>query len=139
MSPATFRRHLCPGYERMCQLAREAGAETYMHSDGHILELFDDLMAAGFSVINPQVGCIGIDRLANLYKGRVCLDADIDRQQILPHGSPEQVRKHVEEIVRKLGSKDGGLMMIAGVYADVPLQNIEALAQAMEEYQYHYS
>ncbi len=139
MSRTTFRRHLFPGYSKMCRLARDAGCETYLHSDGRILELMDDLMAAGFTIINPQVNINDIGQLERSYKGKVCLDADIDRQHILPRGTPGQVRNHVKEIVERLGSKDGGLMMIAGVYADVPLENIEALGQAMDEYQYYYS
>ena len=139
MSPSLFRTHLLPGYTRMCNLAREGGCEVYMHSDGHIMELVEDLMAAGFTVINPQVNCNGIAALAKKCKGRVCLDADVDRQRVLPHGSPEQVRKHVQEIVANLGSREGGLMIIAGVYGDVPLENIDALCQAMEDYSYYYS
>ncbi len=138
MSPNLFRKHLLPGYAKMCNMARQGGCEVYLHSDGHIMELMDDLMAAGFTVINPQVNCNGIRALAKKCKGRVCLDADIDRQQVLPRGSPAQVRKHVEDIVLNLGSKEGGLMMIAGVYGDVPLENIEALCQAMEDYSHQY-
>jgi len=139
ISPALFRKHLLPGYARMCSIARQGGCEAYMHSDGHITELMQDLIAAGFTVINPQVNCNGIKALVKMCKGRICLDADIDRQQVLPRGSPEQVRKHIEDIVLNLGSREGGLMMIAGVYGDVPLENIEALCQAMEDYSHHYS
>jgi len=46
------------------------------------------------------------------------------------------VKNHISEIVKKLGSKEGGLMIIAGVYPDVPLENIEALCEAMEEHMY---
>lgn len=139
MSNRLFRKQLYPGYSRMCSIAREAGCETYLHSDGRILELMDDLLEIGFTVINPQITINDIDVLENRYKGRVCIDADIDRQQILPRGSPDQVRKHVEEIVTRLGSREGGLMMIAGIYADAPLKNIKALAEAMEEYRFFYS
>lgn len=139
MSPATFRRQLFPSYARMVELARNAGCEAYLHSDGHILKLLSDLMDAGFTVINPQISCNDIDQLAKICKGKVCLDADIDRQHTLPRGTPEKVRNHIEKIVLGLGSKEGGLTMIAGIYADVPLENIEALCQAMEDFQYYYS
>ncbi len=136
MSPAVFRRHLLPGYTEMCQVAREGGCETYMHSDGHILGLLDPLIEAGFTVINPQLSANGIDQLAARLKGRICIDADVDRQRVLPRGKPRDVKNHIAEIVKKLGSKEGGLMIIAGVYPDVPLENIEALCEAMEEHMY---
>ena len=139
MSPANFERHLYPGYSRMCRLAKEAGCETYMHSDGRILELMDLLAKAGFTILNPQVTINPIDILSRRYRGRLCLDADVDRQHILPRGKPRQVRAHIEEIVTKLGCREGGLMIIAGVYPDVPLENIKALCDAMDEFRYHYA
>ncbi len=139
MSPTNFRRHLYPGYSRMCSLAREAGCETYMHSDGRILELMDLLAQAGFTVLNPQITINEIDLLSKRYRGRLCLDADVDRQHILPRGKPRQVRAHIEEIVTKLGCREGGLMIVAGVYPDVPLENIKALCDAMDEFMYHYA
>ena len=44
-----------------------------------------------------------------------------------------------KEEVTKLGSKQGGLMMIFGLYPGVPLENIKALMDAMEKYSGHYS
>jgi len=57
----------------------------------------------------------------------------------LPYGNFKEIREHVREAVIKLGSTRGGLMLTAGVYPDVPLDNIEALCQAMEEYSIYYS
>jgi len=36
--------------------------------------------------------------------------------------------------VEKLGSKQGGLMMIYGLYPGVPLANVQALMDAMQRY-----
>ncbi|MCD6510523.1 MAG: hypothetical protein J7L11_09080 [Thermoprotei archaeon] len=56
-------------------------------------------------MINPQVR---INRLDNLkaYKGRVCIDADVDRRVVLPFGTPHDVEEHIKEIVLELGSKE---------------------------------
>jgi hypothetical protein len=64
---------------------------------------------------------------------------DIDRQNITPHGTPAQVDALIREEVEKLGSKQGGLMMIYGLYPGVPLENVGALMDAMEEYTAYYS
>ena len=45
----------------------------------------------------------------------------------------------VREEVEKLGSKQGGLMMIYGLYPGVPLENAKALMDAMEKYATYYS
>ena len=80
-----------------------------------------------------------IDWIKENLKGKVCIDLDIDRQKITPKGTPEQVDGLIREEVEKLGSKEGGLMMIYGLYPGVPLENVKALMDAMEKYAFYYS
>ncbi len=49
-------------------------------------------------------------------------------------GTPREIDAYVRETILELGSKRGGLMFTAGVYPDVPLRNIDALASAFEKY-----
>ena len=44
----------------------------------------------------------------------------------------------IREEVKKIGSKDGGLMMIYGLYPGIPLENIKAVMDAMENYTDYY-
>jgi len=67
-------------------------------------------------------------------KGRVCIRLDIDRQDIVPHGTRSEIRDLIEEGVRKLGAPEGGLEFIAGVYPPTPPENIDALCSALEEF-----
>jgi len=136
ISPRLFRKYLIPAYRTIFMPAREAGVHVYFHSDGHILEIIEDLASAGVTVINPQSRANGIDQIRKICFDRICVDLDIDRQVVLPYGKPEDVRRHVEKVVLKLGSRKGGLWIIAGCYPDTPLENIETLCYAMEEYQH---
>ena len=77
--------------------------------------------------------------IAEHLAGKICIDLDIDRQQITVHGRPEQIDALVRREVETLGSAQGGLMMIYGLYPGVPLRNIEALMDAMEKYVAYYS
>ncbi len=138
ISLKTFRRWLKPGYARCMQATRAAGCEVSMHSDGYLLEFVDDLIDAGLTILNPQVGPNTLLGLEETMKGRLCISLDLDRQHILPQGTPQEVRDHVREAVQVLGSPRGGLMLQAEINADVPLRNIEALAEAMREYGTYY-
>jgi hypothetical protein len=41
----------------------------------------------------------------------------------------------VKEVIDAMAMPEGGLMLAAGIWgADVPLRNIEAICEAMEEY-----
>ncbi len=59
--------------------------------------------------------------------------AHIVRQHILPHGTSQEVRDHVKEVIRALGSYGGGLIGHGEIAPDVPLDNLEALFQAAHE------
>jgi hypothetical protein len=116
------------------QPCREAGCHVALHSDGYIMELMDEFHDCGVTIINPQDLCNGIDDLAREVKGRFCLRLDIDRQVIVPFGTRQEIRDLIEEEVRKLGSPQGGLEMIAGIYPPTPAENVDALCEAMEEF-----
>jgi hypothetical protein len=121
------------------QPAREAGCIVHMHSDGDIRTLVDDLIEGGVQVVNLQDLINGIDWIAARFAGRTCIDLDIDRQSITRFGTPAQIDALIREEVEQLGRREGGLMMVYGLYPGVPLENIEALMDAMTRYATFYS
>lgn len=138
LSPDHFRRYIKPSYQRMIGLARQAGKLVHMHSDGDIRLLADYIIDGGVDALNLQDLVNGVDWIAENLKGRVCIDLDIDRQKITPYGTPAQVNALIRDEIAKLGSKDGGLMMIYGLYPGVPLENVRAVMDAMEKYAFYY-
>lgn len=139
LSPAHFRRYIKPTYQRLIAPAREAGCVISMHSDGDIRELADDLLDVGVDVINLQDLVNGIDWIEANLKGRVCVNLDIDRQSITRFGTPGQIDDHIRMAVQTLGSREGGLMLLHGLYPGVPLENIGGVMDAMEKYSQYFS
>jgi hypothetical protein len=138
ISPRVFRKYLKPGYSVLCGMVREASAHVRFHSDGHILEIIDDLIECGVDIINPQFRANTLDGLVKTCKGKICVSLDLDRQ-LFPFATPKQINKHIKEAIVELGSKEGGLMLSAECGPDVPLENIKAICQAFEKYRFHYS
>ncbi len=139
LSPDQFRKYIKPSYQRLMKLARERGIIVHMHSDGDIRTLADDLVEDGVDVINLQDRVNGIDWIAETFSGKICVDLDVDRQEITHHGTPGEIDVLIREEVEKIGSRQGGLMMIYGLYPGVSLENACALMDAMEKYRYFYS
>lgn len=131
VSPRDFARWFTPEYRRLMQPCREAGALVYLHSDGYIMELMDEFVTAGVDIINPQDLCNGIDDLAREVKGRMTISLDVDRQTVVPFGTPREIEDLIEEEVRKLGSPEGGLELVCGVYPPTPIENFDAVCRAM--------
>ncbi len=134
ISPDMFRKWILPGYQELMRPCREAGSLVLLHSDGYIMDLMDAFVEAGVNMINPQDLVNGIDPLAQEVKGRMCIQLDIDRQTIVPYGTPSDIRELIAEEVRKLGAKEGGLELVAGIYPPTPPENIDALLSALEEF-----
>jgi len=138
ISPEKWRRFLKPCYSQIYEPVRQAGHYVHMHTDGHILEIIPDLIDCGVSVINPQVGANGLENLARVCKGKVCVNIDLDRQ-MFPFWKPDDIDAHVRQAVEILGSPEGGLWLNAEVSDDVPIENVEAICSALEKYSAHFS
>lgn len=134
ISPDMFRRYIKPMFKEIFATCRKGGAYVYLSSDGRLLEIVDDLIECGVSIHDPQLGANTLDGIVKAYKGKMCVNLDLDRQSF-SFCTPEDIRRQVKEVVEKLGSPKGGLMVWGSTQGgDVPLQNIEALCKAMEEY-----
>lgn len=132
--PEMWRRFFKPRYRRMFAAARDAGVHVWFHTDGWILEIIEDLIEIGVTVLNPQHACMGTQRVAEICGGRVCIRTDIDRQWVIPYGTPEQVEEAVKEAVAAFGRLNGGVLLHGEIGPDVPLENIEALYSAFYRY-----
>lgn len=139
ISPALFREYIKPLYQRMLEPVRQAGKIIHMHSDGDIRTLVDDIIEGGVDVINLQDLVNGVDWIGNKFRGKTCVDLDIDRQKITPFGTPAEIDAHVKYCIETVGCPDGGLMMIYGLYPGVPLENVKALMDAMTRYSGFYN
>jgi uroporphyrinogen decarboxylase len=137
ISPQKWRKYLKPCYAQIYKPFREAGYYVYMHTDGHIIEIVPDLIDCGVNVVNPQIRANGLDDLAAVCKGKVCVDLDLDRQ-LFPFCTPKEIDVHVRQAVEKLGSPEGGLWLKAEVADDVPLENVEAICAALEKYRSYF-
>ena len=139
LSPALFREYIRPVYTRLMAPAKKQKVLVHVHSDGSLFDLIDDILACGVDVINLQDLVHGVDELAKTLKGRVSIDLDVDRQDVTCFGTPNDVRALIREEVMELGSPEGGLSLVYGLYPGTPLRNVDALLEAVEEYRYFYS
>lgn len=133
MGPDLWRRYMKPCFAKIYGLCRQAGAHVYMHTDGHVLPIIGDLIECGVTVLNPQIRANGLDGLERECKGKVCINLDLDRQ-LFPFCTPSEIRRHVHEAVARMAMPEGGLMLSAECEPDVPLENIEAVCQALEDH-----
>jgi len=122
-SPAQIHEFLLPRMKRMIDLAHEAGAIVFHHSDGAIRRIIPDMIEAGIDVLNPiQWRCDGMERegLVRDFGDKVVFHGGMDNQYTLAFGSVEEVRQEVLDNLRILG--EGGGYILA------PCHNIQAVS-----------
>ncbi|MDP3063679.1 MAG: uroporphyrinogen decarboxylase family protein [Chloroflexota bacterium] len=134
--PSVWRKFFKPAYKRIVDAIHAGGAYASFHTDGYTLEIIQDLIDVGFDELNPQVTLMDVEELGRRFGGKVCFRADLDRQSILPWGTPDQVRTHVQRMFRAFGGFNGGYVGYGSVGTDVPLENIQAMLGAFAACRY---
>ena len=134
ISPELVRRFVIPGCRRLTEQAHSYGLKVIYHSCGAISDIIPDLIDAGVDIIHPiQALAAGMEPegLKEKFGDRVSFCGGVDTQELLVHGTPEDVRKKVEELKRLFPT---GLILSPSheaILPDVPPENIGALFDAV--------
>ncbi|MBI2844274.1 MAG: hypothetical protein HYX78_12810 [Armatimonadetes bacterium] len=132
VSPAIWRAFIRPVYEDLISICKQAGKYVFLHSDGYILEVIEDLIEIGVDALNCQVWCMGPELLGEKFRGRITFWGEISRQETLPHGAPDDVRASAAKMKECLATPAGGLIGQSEIDGITPLENIEALLTAWD-------
>jgi uroporphyrinogen decarboxylase len=137
ISPGMWRRYIKPRVAPFCDLAHQHGAKLRYHCCGSCREIIPDLIEIGVDILNPvQPLAEGMDpfELKRLYGDRITLDGAIDIQQLLPNGSPAEVRRHTRRMIDIVGRQGGYILGGShNIQADCPDENIIAMVdEAMQ-------
>jgi len=137
-SPEQIREFFIPRMKRMIDLAHEAGAYVFHHSDGAIRKIIPDMIEAGIDILNPiQWRCKGMDRegLKRDFGDKVIFHGGVDNQYTLAFGSVEEVRREVVDNIGILGNGGGYILAPChNIQAVSPPENIVAMYEAGYEY-----
>jgi len=128
-----FKKYIFLSYRKIFSEAKTIGALIRLHTDGDIMALSDLLIETGVDILNIQDRVNGIDRIAKKFKGKICIDLDIDRQYLIPYGKPNEIKKYIKNIIEILNTPKGGLMLYAEIHPPTPLENIITIAETFNE------
>jgi hypothetical protein len=133
ISPRQWRSMFKPLYREYCDLIHGAGKFVFFHSDGHITDIYPDLIEIGVDAVNSQLFCMDIEELGRRHKGRITLWGEISRQDTLPFGTPDDVRAAVRRVRAAFDNGRGGLFAQCEWGIGVSTENVEAVFEAWLE------
>ncbi len=131
MSPAFLEEFIYPYHRRVNAVAKRFGKTIIYHSCGAVVPEIPRIAALPVDVLNPlQPKAAGMDfaMLKRTYGSTLCFHGGICIQELMPFGTPEQVRAAARRAVSVLG-ENGGYIMCTAHYMqnDTPIENVEAL------------
>ena len=134
MGPSLWRRFIKPYLARMFSRIKDAGKYVYLHSDGQVDAIFDDLIDIGLDIYNPfQPEIMDVYQVKKEYGNQLCFHGGIGIQNLLLQGTPQQVRSEVQRMMDEIGMGGGYILSPAhAVLADTPVQNIAAMIEVLK-------
>ena len=139
ISPQMYREFFKPRHATLWQRAKKlADVKVMLHSCGGIRELLPDLIEAGLDATNPvQITCRGMDP-AGLKRdfGRdiTFWGGGCDTRDILPHGTPKEIRRHVRQQIATMAPGGGFVFQqVHNVLSDVPPGNVAVMLDTVRQ------
>jgi uroporphyrinogen-III decarboxylase len=139
-SVKTFRNLYLPYYKQINDwIHMHTPWKTFKHSCGAVSKFLPSFIEAGIDILNPvQCSATGMDpeQLKANYGGQLVFwGGGVDTQQVLPFGTPAEVR---EQVLRRceIFASGGGFVFntIHNVQAATPVENIVAMLGAVHEF-----
>ena len=130
-SPRLWRRFIKPHMAWMYGAVRQAGKVVFIHCCGKVQELFPELIDIGLDVFNPfQPDVMDPYTIKRQFGSRLSFYGGMSVQNLLPLGTPQQVRDTARRMMDEIG-KDGGFIIgpSHAMPGDIPIENMVALIE----------
>lgn len=127
ISPKLLKKWFMPRLKKITEVYHKKGLKVIFHSDGNLWDIMDDLVECGIDALNPIETSAGMDieKLRKRYP-KLVLIGGIDCNELLPFGSPYDVKCVVKKAIEK--SKYGYFVGSSSeLHNEIPLVNILAM------------
>jgi len=135
LSPALFAELVTPYLTQLCQGYRDLGFYAIKHTDGNIMPILDQLVAAkphAIHSLDPQAG-VDIAEVKLLYGGQVCLIGNVNCG-LLTSGTEDEVIESARYCI-KHGMPGGGYIFSTSncAFTGLPLERYELMWKVWHE------
>ncbi|MDX2430667.1 MAG: uroporphyrinogen decarboxylase family protein, partial [Bacteroides sp.] len=138
IDPETWRKFFKPRIKIMFEEFRKVNPDIKIawHSCGSILPIIPDFIEIGLDILNPlQPKAYGMEArfLKDTYGKDLIFFGALDIQELLPTGSPADIKKEVERLAAIYGENGGYILAPAhNIQDDTPIENILAMFEAVK-------
>jgi len=123
---------------RIERVRRHTGAAFFHHTCGSVFELIPHMLDAGVEILNPiqpRTRHMEPARLKHAFGDRLTFWGAIDTYQVLPYGTPQEVRAEVKQRIDDLGHGGGYVICsVHNIQPEVSPENVLAMFDAADAY-----
>ena len=140
MDVGMWEQYIQPAFIKMNEVAKKYGAHYYQHSCGSIRDLIPSFIETGIEVLDPvqvKANRMAPSELKAEFGNKICFSGGVDEQDLLPHGTPEEVKKGVKKLLDDM-ARGGGFFLgpTHNFQDDIPTENILAMYEAGKAWEY---
>jgi len=131
--PNQFDEHILPWFKKFTNLAHNNGYQVILHSCGSIHKVIGRLIESGVDCLHPlqaKASNMEAERLSKDFGGKISFLGGIDTQELLIHGTTEEIKCDVNRVIRELGPRLIVSPSHEAVLPDIPPENIVAMSEA---------
>jgi uroporphyrinogen decarboxylase len=138
MSVETWRKFFRDGFRAYIDLAHSHSIKVMHHTCGSVVSLITEFIDCGLDIlqsVQPKAAGMDLAKLKREYGKYLAFHGGIDIQEVLPYGSPEQVREHAKQQIA--AGKPGGGYIVSTAHnipPETPTENVLALYEAYRQY-----
>jgi uroporphyrinogen decarboxylase len=139
MSPINYRKYVFPWIKQICEAAHKRDCKIMLHSDGDLMEIFEDIIKSGVDVLNPIESTTAnleydIFKLNQKYGDKITFAGNLS-PILLAMGEISEIEAYAKRLIREL-APGGGYIFSSGhsINPAVTVDRFEAMQNIRRKY-----
>ena len=136
ISPEDFKKFILPGFEKIVAQAKSYNLKVVFHCCGAVSKIIPMLIDIGIDALHPiQAKASGMEaeKLASQFGKDLIFIGGVDTQDLLPFGTPRQVKNEVRRLKKIFGQKYIVSPSHEAILPNVSVENVIAMRDAAIE------
>ncbi len=133
--PEWYESYIFPRYPELWEPIKRAGKKVVFVADGNMEQFIDPLLDTGIDGVMFENPATDFELILEKMAGKIVIGGA--ETGILTFGTPEQIRRHIEEVHEKTADFPGfALSSPGGLHGNIPQENLEAYFDIRSELSY---
>jgi uroporphyrinogen decarboxylase len=137
IGPERWRQLLKPRFKKLFERVHQHGKPIMMHCCGNAFDVIPDVIEIGLDTLESlQPEAMDVYEIKRRYGKNIRLWGGLGTQQVLPFGTPDDVRNEIHRLIAEMGAGGGYILAAAKpLMQEVPTENAIAVIEEFTQQQ----